>query len=84
MYPGKALEVQGRTQHFNPTNRLVHKMSNIVVSKTGWIRRSGGCLVMTIHNEGQRLAVVLLNSRNTHTRLRDGELLYGLHHGKNI
>jgi hypothetical protein len=39
---------------------------------------------MSIHDRGRRLAVILLNSRNTHTRIRDGELLYGLHHGKNI
>lgn len=83
-YPGTEFEIHGRTQKFNPTNKLVTKISNIVVSKTGWIRRSGGCLVMNIHNDGRRLAVVLLNSKNTRTRIRDGELLYGLQHGKNI
>jgi D-alanyl-D-alanine endopeptidase (penicillin-binding protein 7) len=69
---------------FHTTNHLINKMPEIVLSKTGWIRKSGGCLVMSIHEHGRRLAVILLNSKNTHTRFRDAELLYGLHHGKNI
>jgi len=86
--PSKEFEVPGKrhpiTLFFHTTNRLVTSIPDIVVSKTGWINRSGGCLIMNIHDQGRRLAVVLLNSRNTHTRLRDGELLYGLQHGKNI
>lgn len=70
--------------YFRTTNRLILSIPHIVISKTGWISNAGGCLVMSIHDRGRRLAVILLNSRNTHTRMRDGELLYGLHHGKNI
>jgi serine-type D-Ala-D-Ala endopeptidase (penicillin-binding protein 7) len=69
---------------FHTTNHLISKMPEIVLSKTGWIRKSGGCLVMSIHRHGRRLAVILLNSKNTQTRFRDAELLYGLQHGKNI
>jgi D-alanyl-D-alanine endopeptidase (penicillin-binding protein 7) len=82
--PSKSFEVNGKTQFFRTTNRLITTIPDIIVSKTGWIHQAGGCLIMNIHDQGRRLAVVLLNSRNTHTRLRDGELLYGLQHGKDI
>ena len=60
---------------FRTTNSLVTKDSNIALSKTGWIQKSGGCLVMIIKQQGRRLAVILLNSKNTHTRIKDGVLL---------
>lgn len=77
-----SIPVQGKKKtsyiDFHTTNRLILKDPNIVLSKTGWIRNSGGCLVMAIHDQGRRLAVILLNSKNTQTRFRDAELLYGL------
>jgi len=60
---------------FHTTNSLVVKDTSIGLSKTGWIQKSGGCLVMIIKDQGHRLAVILLNSKNTHTRIRDGVLL---------
>jgi D-alanyl-D-alanine endopeptidase (penicillin-binding protein 7) len=84
----KRIEITGKKKtrflDFHTTNKLLLSIPKIVVSKTGWIKKSGGCLIMSIHDRGRRLAVILLNSRNTHTRLRDGEILYGLHHGKNF
>ena len=77
--PGKK---QPRIIEFRTTNRLVSSNSNIILSKTGWIKKSGGCLVMLIEQQGRRLAVILLNSKNTQTRIRDGALLYGLQHGQ--
>jgi D-alanyl-D-alanine endopeptidase (penicillin-binding protein 7) len=75
----KRIQVPGRKKSyfvdFRTTNSLVVKDTNIGLSKTGWIQKSGGCLVMIIKNQGHRLAVILLNSRNTHTRIRDGVLL---------
>jgi serine-type D-Ala-D-Ala endopeptidase (penicillin-binding protein 7) len=73
--PGKK---RSRTVEFRPTNRLVLSNSDIIISKTGWIKKSGGCLVMLVEQQGRRLAVILLNSKNTQTRIRDGVLLYGL------
>jgi len=84
----KRVELPGKKKKrfidFHTTNSLIGKIPDIVVSKTGWIRNAGGCLIMIIHDQGRRLAVILLNSKNTHTRIRDAELLYGLQHGKNI
>ncbi len=68
--------------NFNTTNYLV-ATENIILSKTGWIRASGGCLVMITQHQGKRLAVILLNSRNTITRIRDGLLLTGYNNVRN-
>lgn len=80
--PSYILEIYGkkRTQkiNFRTTNLLVLTNSDIILSKTGWIKKSGGCLVMLVETQSKKLAVILLNSRNTQTRLRDGALLYGL------
>jgi serine-type D-Ala-D-Ala endopeptidase (penicillin-binding protein 7) len=53
---------------FKNTNPLV-ATHDFIVSKTGYIHASGGCIVMMLNTEiGQRI-VVLLNSKNTHTRI---------------
>ena len=48
---------------------------DVVVSKTGFINSSGGCLVMLMETKlGQRI-IALLGSRNTHTRFPEAEEL---------
>lgn len=59
---------------FNNTNPLVAKY-NVIVSKTGYVRLSGGCLVMSAYINGQKRLFVVLNSRTTRTRIRDMEQL---------
>ena len=50
------------------TNPLV-KNGKFIVSKTGYIRAAGGCIVLlTETNKGKRV-VVVLGSKNTHTRI---------------
>lgn len=77
------IQVQGKNKSyfvdFKTTNSLVTNTHAVLLSKTGWIRISGGCLVMIVKDQGRRLAVILLNSRNTQTRIRDGVLLTGQH-----
>lgn len=71
--------------NFGPTNMLVKKYKDIIISKTGWIRKSGGCLIMLVQNQTRKQAIIVLNSRNTRTRILDGDLLYGMYNnGKNI
>jgi D-alanyl-D-alanine endopeptidase (penicillin-binding protein 7) len=65
--------------NFNSTNKLVDRYKDIVFSKTGWIRKSGGCLIMLVHNQSSKRIIVLLNSKNTHTRIVDGDLLHGIY-----
>ena len=59
---------------FSNTNPLVNKY-NILVSKTGYVRLSGGCLVMSAVIEGKKRLFVVLNSKTTRTRIRDMEQL---------
>jgi D-alanyl-D-alanine endopeptidase (penicillin-binding protein 7) len=63
-----------RKWKFNNTNPLVNKY-NILVSKTGYVRLSGGCLVMSAMIQGEKRLFVVLNSRTTRTRIHDMEQL---------
>jgi len=59
----------------NNTNPITRKRNDIIVSKTGWIRASGGCLVMLVDTDiGQRV-IVVLNSKTIKTRIPDAEYL---------
>lgn len=59
---------------FTNTNPLVAKY-NVIVSKTGYVRASGGCLVMSAFVHGQKKLFVVLNSTTTRTRIHDMETL---------
>lgn len=59
---------------FNNTNPLV-ATKDFIVSKTGYIRASGGCIVMMLDTSIGRRIVVLLNSKNTHTRIPEAQQL---------
>lgn len=57
------------------TNPLTAKL-DIILSKTGFTNPAGGCLVMAVNSPlGQRF-LVLLGSRNAHTRIPEMEKLY--------
>ena len=64
-----------RVVSFNNTNPITRKRDDIVVSKTGWIRASGGCLVMLVNTEVGQRVVVVLNSKTIKTRIPDAEYL---------
>ena len=52
---------------YKNTNPLVNK--KFIVSKTGYIRAAGGCIALLMDtNKGKRV-VVILGSKNTHTRI---------------
>jgi D-alanyl-D-alanine endopeptidase (penicillin-binding protein 7) len=59
---------------FNNTNPLV-ATNDFIVTKTGYIRASGGCIVMMLDTKIGRRVVVLLNSKNTHTRIPEANRL---------
>jgi D-alanyl-D-alanine endopeptidase (penicillin-binding protein 7) len=59
---------------FNNTNPLV-ATKEFIVSKTGYIRAAGGCIVMMLDTQiGQRI-VIVLNSKNTRTRIPEASKL---------
>ena len=63
------------TAQFNNTNTLVGKGVDFIVSKTGWIRASGGCIVMMVKTMNGIRTVILLGSKNTKTRIPEAYLV---------
>ena len=72
--PLVSIRVKKRWWDFWNTNSLVRKNSDrVIVSKTGYIHESGGCVVMLLDTDlGQRV-IVLLGSKNTRTRIPELE-----------
>lgn len=66
------------TVQFNNTNTLVGKGVDFIVSKTGWIRASGGCIVMMLKTIHGTRTVILLGSKNTKTRIPEAHFLSSL------
>jgi D-alanyl-D-alanine endopeptidase (penicillin-binding protein 7) len=60
---------------FHNTNPLIGYNQNIIVSKTGYIRAAGGCIVMMMDTEVGKRILVLLGSKNTHTRIPEAEII---------
>jgi D-alanyl-D-alanine carboxypeptidase len=60
---------------FKNTNPIIGKRYHFVVSKTGYIRASGGCIVMMLDTDVGRRIVVVLGSKNTHTRIPEAEFI---------
>lgn len=62
----------GRPQQYRNTNRLIRNNDwKINISKTGYIREAGNCLVMITKVEGKDMAIVLLNAQGGVTRFAD-------------
>ena len=57
------------------TNPIIGRNHNFLVSKTGYIHASGGCIVMMLDTELGRRIVVVLGSKNTHTRIPEAEFI---------
>lgn len=68
------VQVKKRKIVFHNTNPIIHKKP-FEISKTGWIAASGGCIVTKINNA----IIIILGSRNTHTRIDEVAYLYELH-----
>ena len=60
---------------FHNTNPIIGKRHEFIVSKTGWITASGGCIVMMLDTEIGRRIVVVLGSKNTRTRIPEAEFI---------
>ena len=68
------LQKKKRRIPYKNTNPLVGKY-DIIVSKTGYVRLSGGCLALIAKVDGIKKYFVVLNSRSTRTRVNDMETL---------
>lgn len=60
---------------FKNTNPIIGRRHTFIVSKTGYIRAAGGCIVMMLDTEVGRRIVVVLGSKNTHTRIPEAEFI---------
>lgn len=68
------VDMNGRMVHFRNTNRLVGKQDwDIQLSKTGFTREAGRCLIMRMKAAGKNVVVVLLNARDSFARMADAE-----------
>ena len=69
------IQIKKKWFFFNNTNPIIGKRHNFIVSKTGWIRASGGCIVMMLDTVYGIRTVVLLGSKNTKTRIPEAQML---------
>ena len=69
---GDTINVNGQATQYRNTNHLVRDQNwHILLSKTGFTREAGRCIVMRIQAAGHNAIVVLLNSRETANRTAD-------------
>lgn len=57
------------------TNSIIASGINFLVSKTGYIRASGGCIVFTMHAENGWRTVILLGSKSLQSRIPEAKYL---------
>ncbi|MGK4476276.1 serine hydrolase [Aeromonas molluscorum] len=63
-----------RQLHYRNSNRLVHDADwQVLISKTGYIREAGRCLVMEANINREPMIVVLLNADTTGARVADAK-----------
>jgi D-alanyl-D-alanine endopeptidase (penicillin-binding protein 7) len=73
--PVVRINVKKHWWEFKNTNPLVKENGAVRVSKTGYIHQSGGCIAMLVDTEVGPRVIVLLGSRNTHTRIPEAQQL---------
>jgi D-alanyl-D-alanine endopeptidase (penicillin-binding protein 7) len=69
------IQIKKKWLVFNNTNPIIGKRREFIVSKTGYIRASGGCIVMMLDTDIGRRIVVVLGSKDTHTRIPEAEFI---------
>lgn len=69
-------KVRVRTLDFHNTNHDIgSSIYNFIVSKTGFIHKSGACIVVMMETDLGKRVVVLLNSKNMQTRVPEAEYI---------
>jgi D-alanyl-D-alanine carboxypeptidase len=69
------IKISRRWVFFKNTNPMIGKDHRIVVSKTGFTNPAGGCIVMAMDTDLGQRTVVVLGSKNTHTRIPEAEFI---------
>lgn len=74
---GDLVDIDGRLQQYHNTNRLVSDRNwTILLSKTGFTREAGRCIVMRVRAAGRDAIMVLLNAKETAIRTADAHSLH--------
>ena len=77
------IEVEGAATQYRNTNRLVGNSAwDIRLSKTGFTREAGRCLVMRVQAAGRSTVMVLLNARESVMRTADAMNLHRMVRGE--
>ncbi len=80
---GDMIDVNGQAIQYRNTNHLVRDRNwNILLSKTGFTREAGRCIVMRVQNAGRSTVMVLLNARETVNRTADAMRLHRMLRGE--
>jgi len=69
------IQVKKKWLVFNNTNPIIGKRHDFIVSKTGYIGASGGCIVMMLDTDIGRRMVVVLGSRPARLRIPEAEFI---------
>lgn len=70
--PDRYVTASGRTLHFRNSNGLIHDPDwQVGLSKTGYIREAGRCLVMQTWINGSPVIMVFMDSQGRYTRVAD-------------
>lgn len=72
--PAAEIPVNNHSIKIRNTNPLTSKF-DIILSKTGFTNPAGGCLVMIMNSAVGKRVLIILGSRNAHTRIPDMERL---------
>lgn len=68
------IDINGQPVQYRNTNRLVGREGwDIRLSKTGFTREAGKCLIMRMQAAGKHVIMVLLNAKESPQRLLDAE-----------
>jgi D-alanyl-D-alanine carboxypeptidase/D-alanyl-D-alanine endopeptidase (penicillin-binding protein 7) len=79
------IEVEGEATRYRNTNRLVGNSAwDIRLSKTGFTREAGRCLVMRVQAAGRSAVMILLNARESVVRTADAVHLHRMLRGEPI
>lgn len=69
------IKMRNKWLFFRNTNPIIGHRHEFIVSKTGYIKASGGCIAMMLDTEIGRRVVILLGSKDTKTRIPEAEFI---------
>jgi D-alanyl-D-alanine carboxypeptidase len=70
------IQIRKKWLVFHNTNPIIGKRHKFIVSKTGFINAAGGCIVLMLDTEIGKRIVIVLGSKNTHTRIPEAEFIF--------